>query len=311
MADRIVLGVHSWVDPNTQANGTAFDKFTDGHAWLTVSRNGEVSYYGLWPDSHPDIVRRGQSDPKATDIREGREAGSDATASRYYTLTPEQAKELEIALQQNVTWGPTTTCAGWASDTVTSVTGNRLDATEFLSIETPRELVKTIRQLEAEQPTAPDNALPAAGKEPGSLDSLKPQNLRERASAWYESIQKSAEEAVRRLEEGLGRKYDDNSERLAYGGAVLAANHNMQRVDHIVLNDATSSAARGEHFFVVQGDLNNPAHLRAHGSMHEVLNTPVEQHAARLREIGEAQVQQSQSATVEHERDHQQQRGMA
>lgn len=46
MADRIVLGVHSWVDPKTQANGDAFDKFTDGHAWLTVSRNGEVSYYG-------------------------------------------------------------------------------------------------------------------------------------------------------------------------------------------------------------------------------------------------------------------------
>ncbi|WP_407469675.1 hypothetical protein ABFU43_02960 [Xanthomonas campestris pv. raphani] len=209
MADRIVLGVHSWVDPKTQANGDAFDKFTDGHAWLTVSRNGEVSYYGLWPDSHPDIVRRGQSDPKATDIREGREAGSDVTASRYYTLTTEQAKELEIALQQNVTWGPTTTCAGWASDTVTSVTGNRLDATEFLSIETPREMVKTIRQLEAEQPTAPDNPLPAAEKEPGLLDSLKPQNLREKASDWYESIQKSAEGAVRRLEEGLGRKYDE------------------------------------------------------------------------------------------------------
>ncbi|MEA5126542.1 hypothetical protein [Xanthomonas floridensis] len=95
------------------------------------------------------------------------------TASRYYTLTSGQAKELEIALKQNVTWGPTTTCAGWASDTVTSVTGNKLDATEFLSIETPRELVKTIRQLEAKQPTAPDNALPAAEREPGSMDSLK------------------------------------------------------------------------------------------------------------------------------------------
>ncbi|MEA5126500.1 XVIPCD domain-containing protein [Xanthomonas floridensis] len=140
---------------------------------------------------------------------------------------------------------------------------------------------------------------------------LKPQNLREKASDWYESMHKSAEEAVRSLEEGLGRKYDGNSERLAYGGAVVAANHNLQRVDHILLGDATSSAARGERFFVVQGDLNNPAHLRAHGSMHEVLNTPVEQHAARLREIGEAQVQQSQSAAVEHERQHQQQRGMA
>ena len=166
MTDNVVLGVHSWVDPNTQAKGNSFDRFTDGHAWLTVSSNGEVSYYGLWPDSHPDIVRRGQNDPEATDIREGREAGSEATASRYYNLTPEQAKELETALKQNVTWSPTTTCAGWASDTVTSVTGNKLDATEFLSIETPRQLVKTIRTLEDKQPTAADQALPAAEKAP-------------------------------------------------------------------------------------------------------------------------------------------------
>ena len=311
MTDHVVLGVHSWVDPNTQAKGSAFDKFTDGHAWLTVSRNGEVSHYGLWPDSHPDIVRRGQADPKVTDIREGREAGFEATASRYYNLTPEQAKELEQALKQNVTWSPTTTCAGWASDTVTSVTGSKLEATEFLSIETPRELVKTIRALEAKQPTAPDQALPAAEKAPGSLDSLKPDNLREKASEWYESIHKSAEDAVRRLEETLGRTYDEKSERLAYGSAVVAANHNLQRIDHVVLNEATSSAEKGERFFIVQGDIGNPAHLRAHGSTVEALNTPVEQHRARLQEIGEARAQHSQNATMEHERHQQQQRGMA
>lgn len=311
MTGNVVLGVHSWVDPNIQSKGNKFDRFIDGHAWLTVSRNGEVSYYGLWPDSHPDIVRRGQGDPEVTDIREGREAGYEATASRYYNLTPEQAKELETALKQNVTWSPTTTCAGWASDTVTSVTGNKLDATEFLSIETPRELVKTIRALEDKQATAPDQALPATEKAPGSLESLKPESLREKASDWYESIQKSAEEAVRRLEETFGRKYDEKSERLAYASAVVAAHHNLQRVDHIVLNDATSSVEKGGRFFVVQGDLGNPAHLRAHGSTLEALNTPVEQHQALLQEIGEVRSQISQSATMEQEPHQQQQRGMA
>ena len=45
--DRVVLGIHSHVDPNTEGS---FNQFVDGHAWISVTRNGQTETYGLWPD---------------------------------------------------------------------------------------------------------------------------------------------------------------------------------------------------------------------------------------------------------------------
>ena len=49
--DKIVLGIHSRVDPNTEGY---FNEFIDGHAWISVTRNGRTETYGLWPDDHPN-----------------------------------------------------------------------------------------------------------------------------------------------------------------------------------------------------------------------------------------------------------------
>lgn len=135
-----------------QANGGSYDKFVDGHAWLSVTRDGKTQYYGLWPDDHPRVKDNGDG----TDIRIGLEKGFRSSADRYYELNPAQVTKLDEALRANVAWSPTTTCAGWASDTVSSVTGKKLAASEFLSIETPRKLAETISKLEAKEPTAPD-----------------------------------------------------------------------------------------------------------------------------------------------------------
>lgn len=63
----IILGIHSNV-PSSAG-------FTDGHAWLSVSRDGVITNYGLWPDDHSDIIDMGLSDKKKSDIRIGMEDG--------------------------------------------------------------------------------------------------------------------------------------------------------------------------------------------------------------------------------------------
>ncbi len=145
----IVLGVHS----NVAANAG----LTDGHAWLTVSRDGIITTYGLWPDDHPRIIAMGLNDVKKSDIRIGMEAGSSSVSSRFYKLTTAQTITLERKLKENVTWGYTNTCASWASSTASSITKENVDADEFYLTDTPRKLTETIVKLEKIRPTSTGN----------------------------------------------------------------------------------------------------------------------------------------------------------
>ncbi|WP_434777372.1 hypothetical protein [Neisseria sp. Ec49-e6-T10] len=157
--DKIVLGIHTILDPNNQGQGSSAE-LTDGHAWITVTRNGKTEYYGLWPDNHPT---RSLDNGPASDIRKGIESEpifNPPTASRYVELTPDQAKKLEEALKENVEWGYTNTCASWASKTYSNVTGQSIDASEYLITDTPRELTKSINALEKKLPTSIDKPSP-------------------------------------------------------------------------------------------------------------------------------------------------------
>ncbi len=149
MSDKVILGIHSQVDPNTQGS---FNQFVDGHAWISVTRNGQTQYYGLWPDNHP----RGLDNGDGSDIRRGieGESGFRPSASRYYELTAEQAAKLQDELGKNVKWEYTHTCASWASEVTSRVTGQKIEASEFLVIETPRELINGINALESKQATS-------------------------------------------------------------------------------------------------------------------------------------------------------------
>lgn len=142
VASNMILGVHSNVA------GSKND-FTAGHAWLTITHNGATTFYGLWPDSHPNVVDNGDK----SDIRIGMEASDKAVASRYYRLTDAQAKNFNALMQSNVTWRYTQTCASWASDVVADVIGEDVDADDNLGFETPRELGESILLLESKSPT--------------------------------------------------------------------------------------------------------------------------------------------------------------
>jgi hypothetical protein len=106
----------------------------------------------------------------------------------------------------------------------------------------------------------------------------------------------STRDAVRRMEAGLGREYDANSERLTRAGTVLARQNDFERVDAAVLSIDNGRGVRaGENFFVVQGRVDDPAHLRAVVRTDEALaRTPAqnEQLLVEAREQGLARAGQ-------------------
>ncbi|KQR08177.1 MULTISPECIES: XVIPCD domain-containing protein [Xanthomonas] len=105
-------------------------------------------------------------------------------------------------------------------------------------------------------------------------------------------LHRQAEDAVRRLEQGLGRNYDDNSARLAASSAYLAKANGLSQIDHVVLSENSKSVRQGENVFVVEGALNDPAHKMAHMKTNDAIAQPVQQSLAQLQALGETQRQQ-------------------
>jgi hypothetical protein len=57
-------------------------------------------------------------------------------------------------MRSNIAWEYTNTCASFATEVVDEVVGEDLDADDYGGFETPRELGKSILELEARDPTA-------------------------------------------------------------------------------------------------------------------------------------------------------------
>ena len=146
---RTILGIHSNVAGSNHG-------FSDGHAWISVTRAGKTTFYGLWPDNHPITIDNGTK----TDIRINLEAKAKGIANRYYLLSPAQSKNLDLEIKKNVAWTYTNTCASWASEVVDQVLGIDIDADDNLGFETPRELGKSILELEKKRPSSRSNPVP-------------------------------------------------------------------------------------------------------------------------------------------------------
>lgn len=90
-------------------------------------------------------------------------------------------------------------------------------------------------------------------------------------------------DGVARLDAELGRAADAASERMALRLLPLAKQHGFDQVDHVVLSRHLGET--GERVFLVRGELDDPAHLRAHVSTEEATGTPVEVSLAQLDEV--------------------------
>jgi hypothetical protein len=69
---------------------------------------------------------------------------------------------------------------------------------------------------------------------------------------------------------------------------VLAHENGLARVDHVLLSEDNAYVGRGEHVFVVQGALGDPAQLRAHMRTEDAVALTVQQSFARLQQLQEA-----------------------
>lgn len=125
-----------------------------------------------------------------------------------------------------------------------------------------------------------------------------------RHAAVIDPLLDQANRAVQRLEAGLGRRFDENSQHLAASSACLARETGMERIDHVVLSVQAPQARAGERVFVVQGELADPAHVRAHMSTSQAIATPTEDSLARIQSMGEER-QQANAQTQAEELDRQ------
>lgn len=115
-----------------------------------------------------------------------------------------------------------------------------------------------------------------------------------------------AVERVGELDARMGRASDAYSDRMSASLAHLAKAHGLERIDHVVLSEQTARAPAGAGVFVVQGELGNPAHLRAGMATDVAVNTPVEQSLAKLEALNnlaatQAQGQQHERAVMQEE----------
>ncbi|MBV6803738.1 hypothetical protein KWH03_19010 [Xanthomonas campestris pv. lawsoniae] len=90
-------------------------------------------------------------------------------------------------------------------------------------------------------------------------------------------------EAVSVLDAELGKPVDQASERMAARLLPLAKQHGFDQVDYVVLSRHLGEV--GENVFLVRGELSDPAHLRAHITTQEAMETSVDASLAQLEEI--------------------------
>jgi hypothetical protein len=139
----IIIGINSSVDET-------ITYYQHGHAWISLYFVNSQKYhtFGGYPPA-------GDSINPDTDVVLDNEKGEKTSikASRYkYINDKEYKKFMNFVVKpwkyNKSTLIPTNNCASWASDVWYVVTGEYLDADDWLHFETPHELGKSIKQAE-------------------------------------------------------------------------------------------------------------------------------------------------------------------
>lgn len=107
---------------------------------------------------------------------------------------------------------------------------------------------------------SPEPAAPAPDEASAPNLALQdPTQPRHPDHALYQQIR----EGVEALDAKHGRSFDEVSERMTASLLVLAKDNDLERVDHVLVSNATREHPAGHTLFVVQGEPSNPAHQRA------------------------------------------------
>lgn len=88
------------------------------------------------------------------------------------------------------------------------------------------------------------------------------------------------------------RQWDGASERMTASLLALVKESGLSRVDHVVFSTRNEHIAAGENVFVVQGRLDDPAHLRTHMKTDEAVRTPEAVSLEKVEAINERMARQ-------------------
>ena len=110
-----------------------------------------------------------------------------------------------------------------------------------------------------EAPAAPPSSATASQESQAPPAALLPTQPEHPDHALYQQVR----EGVAALDAKHGRTFDDASERMTASLLVLAKDNDLDRVDHVLLSNATADKPAGHTLFVVQGEPSDPAHQRA------------------------------------------------
>lgn len=125
------------------------------------------------------------------------------------------------------------------------------------------------------------------------------------------SLYSQIREKVGELDAARGRSYDETSERLTGSLLVLAKSRGLERVDHVVLSIETPELRPAHNVFVVQGELNNPAHRRAHLETAQAISVPLAESLQKFELVRQEQQERIQQEALQQQQEESQQQGRA
>ncbi|WP_349656568.1 XVIPCD domain-containing protein [Xanthomonas sp. 10-10] len=159
----------------------------------------------------------------------------------------------------------------------------------------PKEAIEGHLKTPEVVPAAP-RASGFFGAATPSVDELTPQHPDHPRYALYQQCRAG----VVALDHQLEREPDGKSACMAASLTNLAVANGLERVDHVMLSDQGKQANLGQNVFVIQGELNDPAHLRAHMSTDQAISTPVETSFREMAHVEQRnQALQSQQAMAQ------------
>jgi hypothetical protein len=97
---------------------------------------------------------------------------------------------------------------------------------------------------------------------------------------------------IEQLDSRNNRAWDEASDRMTASLMVLAKQNGFERVDHVVLSEQRGSLQKGENVFLVQGQLADPAHMRAMMKTNDAMATPEADSYRNLEALNQQQAQE-------------------
>ncbi|MCM2525944.1 hypothetical protein NDN64_15410 [Stenotrophomonas maltophilia] len=156
--------------------------------------------------------------------------------------------------------------------------------------------LRNIHGVDSIDPPFPDSELNQRKTNPMPERSLKQhmlsdaEGMGERSGdrlAWHSNdpLLSQIHQGVARLDAERGRDFDATSENISASLYALAKANGLTQVDHVLLSDRTAQPDAAQNIFIVQGERNDPAQLRASMPTAVAAQTPAETSFQRAEQL--------------------------